>query len=422
MAVKAIKIGSYSEPVFLLSKVTQKQMLNYANLGENSNKFYYLEIQEGTGQYSHRVFTRYGRVGRNEIQEGRYFNSFWAARECFDELIAKKTAKGYRLIDLEGEAPTVRTRIKTPPPDLKIIPDKTLRLVAKFYHEAIGFVTGSIETPLGKISANQVAKGYRILDEIEHMLNQSSQSFEYLSNDFYSIIPVIFGNRVDKQKMLINSFQKLMERREMLDVMNSIVDAQKNLNATIEEKYKSLNATIEPASKEESARIKKFITSSQSPHHHFNIKTLDVFTVKNMVGHDQFNPFKVSTRELFHGSRNCNMLGIMQHGLKIKPSAAIHTGSMFGEGIYFADQSSKSANYCWGFGSSDQSLDTNFLLVCEVATGKIKEFTDPQYCLKSAPRGFNSVMGKRGSSLLHDEFIVYRENQAQITHIVEFQR
>lgn len=69
---------------------------------------------------------------------------------------------------------------------------------------------------------------------------------------------------------------------------------------------------------------------------------------------------------------------------------------MFGAGIYFADQSTKSANYCWGFGSaSNNGIDTNFLFVCEVATGRIKEYEDAQIYLNSAPRGYNSVMGKK---------------------------
>lgn len=418
---KSIRVDSGDSPQFTPVDILKKQMLNYASIGENSNKYYYIEIQRGQGEFSHRVYTEYGRVGKTKVCEGRYFNSLWAAESCFSDIIDQKEGKGYRKVILEDEVRSPHTVIK-PAINLNQINDKVLQLIGKFYHEAIGFVTASVQTPLGKISAYQVKQGSDILDQIEFKLRHDTGyvDFEWLSNEFYSVIPVIFGPRVNKQVMLINSYAKIMEKREMLDVMKSVALATENLQATVEEKYKSLNLDIQVAEASTKKRIKSLIEKTQGHNHRFKLNVTDVFEVKNMVGHDRFNPYQVSTMELFHGSRNCNMLGIMQNGLKIKPSSAVHTGSMFGQGIYFANVSSKSANYCWGLGSADQSLDTNFLLICDVATGRIKEYTNAQPGLTAAPRGYNSVMGKKGSYLIHDEFIVYHENQVKIRYIVEF--
>ena len=49
---------------------------------------------------------------------------------------------------------------------------------------------------------------------------------------------------------------------------------------------------------------------------------------------------------LWHGSRLTNWVGILSQGLRIAPPEAPVTGYMFGKGVYFADMSSKSANYC----------------------------------------------------------------------------
>ena len=49
---------------------------------------------------------------------------------------------------------------------------------------------------------------------------------------------------------------------------------------------------------------------------------------------------------LFHGSRISNYAGILGEGLRIAPPEAPTTGYMFDKGVYFADMSSKSANYC----------------------------------------------------------------------------
>lgn len=50
---------------------------------------------------------------------------------------------------------------------------------------------------------------------------------------------------------------------------------------------------------------------------------------------------------LWHGSRLTNFVGILSQGLRIAPPEAPVTGYMFGKGVYFADMSSKSANYCF---------------------------------------------------------------------------
>ncbi|MCG7380044.1 hypothetical protein MH215_23910 [Paenibacillus sp. ACRSA] len=140
-----------------------------------------------------------------------------------------------------------------------------------------------------------------------------------------------------------------------------------------------------------------------------------------MVNHAHFNPYKVETMELFHGSRNENILSIMQNGLKIKPKSAVHTGSMLDSGIYSTDASTKFAQYCWGDAGS--ALGGTFLFVCEGATGRIKEYKSAQPQLDSTPRPYNSVKGaKSPGGLVHNQYILYRENQVKIKYIIEFKK
>ena len=60
---------------------------------------------------------------------------------------------------------------------------------------------------------------------------------------------------------------------------------------------------------------------------------------------------------LFHGTKNCNLLSILGTGLKIKPPVSDHNGSMFGDGIYFADMFEKSVQYCDDFNFFGQELN-----------------------------------------------------------------
>lgn len=62
---RAIRINSPESPNFNCARVLERKVLNYASLGENSNKFYIIELQEGTGDYPYRIYTEYGRMGKN---------------------------------------------------------------------------------------------------------------------------------------------------------------------------------------------------------------------------------------------------------------------------------------------------------------------------------------------------------------------
>jgi len=146
---------------------------------------------------------------------------------------------------------------------------------------------------------------------------------------------------------------------------------------------------------------------------------------------------------LWHGSRTSNFIGILTEGLRIAPPSAPVSGYAFGKGVYFADMFSKSHGYC----STDGPA---FLLLCEVALGKMAELFSSQY-MEKAPDGFNSckAMGRsfpdfsncvvlpngvtiplgkviektqQNENHIHlrnNEFIVYDTSQVRMRYLVE---
>jgi poly [ADP-ribose] polymerase len=92
---------------------------------------------------------------------------------------------------------------------------------------------------------------------------------------------------------------------------------------------------------------------------------VNLFEVQSEMEDNRFNKTINNRTLLWHGSRLTNFVGILSQGLRIAPPEAPVTGYMFGKGVYFADMSSKSANYC--FTSPDSN--TGILLLCEVALG-----------------------------------------------------
>lgn len=94
-----------------------------------------------------------------------------------------------------------------------------------------------------------------------------------------------------------------------------------------------------------------------------------------------------------HGSRATNYGGILGQGLRIAPPEAPSTGFMFDRGIYLADMSSKSANYCVPSISGGQAL----LLLCEAELGNpMQELTDAKYDagMTAAQQGMIATWGK----------------------------
>ena len=75
---------------------------------------------------------------------------------------------------------------------------------------------------------------------------------------------------------------------------------------------------------------------------------------------------------LFHGSRAVNLISILKNGLRPKPDGVYHTGSLFGDGIYFADQYSKSHAYTAYHGH------VGFMLLCDVECGRSLKLAQPQ--------------------------------------------
>jgi len=78
---------------------------------------------------------------------------------------------------------------------------------------------------------------------------------------------------------------------------------------------------------------------------------------------------------LWHGSRLCNFVGILNQGLRIAPPEAPTSGYMFGKGLYFADRIQKSAPFCY------PTLENPFglLILADVVLGQPFILKKPEY-------------------------------------------
>jgi hypothetical protein len=89
---------------------------------------------------------------------------------------------------------------------------------------------------------------------------------------------------------------------------------------------------------------------------------------------------------------------------------------MFGQGIYFATDSSKSARDIYTKGS-------NKLLLCKVLLGRSMEVKKSDHSLnlqKLRSANFDSVFAPRGSEVMNDEFVIFEPTQALPEYIIHY--
>lgn len=161
-------------------------------------------------------------------------------------------------------------------------------------------------------------------------------------------------------------------------------------------------------------------------------KVNGIYSVHNVEQQDNYQKYIRDNgiknhRLLFHGSRNENWWSIINSGLKTNPVNVVISGKMFGNGIYFADSSDKSAGYTSLCSARHTNGNSNraFLGIYDVALGNSMQIHKWDYTYTNfdeaqvRAKGFDSVHAHKGVDLVHDEMIVYNNYACCLKYLVE---
>ena len=162
-------------------------------------------------------------------------------------------------------------------------------------------------------------------------------------------------------------------------------------------------------------------------HSSYNLDVKTVYSVEINTVKSSFDKHGAKMNNvltLFHGTKISNVLSILKAGLIIPPRSSPHVcGRLYGDGLYFSDQSTKSLNYATG-GVWDNSGKRNsncFMFLCSVGMGNMYKPNRNNYQSINYPvRGFDSTFAEAGSGVMNNEMIVYRCDQANLNHLIEF--
>lgn len=180
---------------------------------------------------------------------------------------------------------------------------------------------------------------------------------------------ILTSDILKKELELLESLGDLKEAARLMK--NDLKDTQRI--HPLDRQFRNLNlGEITPLDPHgvEFEELSSYLWNTRGVTHSANYHIENIFRIERIGEADRFAQSEFSKinsdrRLLWHGSRATNFGGILSQGLRIAPPEAPVSGYMFGKGIYLADMSSKSANYCNAYISGGQAL----LLLCEAELG-----------------------------------------------------
>lgn len=456
-------------------------MLNQTNIGNNNNKFYLIQVLVSDGNYY--CWTRWGRVGESGQNNLASPSTADAAIKNFEKKFKDKTKNNwsdrenfvshsgkYTLIEVDGDqdaevkVDTVDggdVKVKTEQHVLPCALDEATQRLIRFifnndmFKEAMTSMNLDIKKmPLGKLSKQQIAKGFEVLEQIEAEIKKGERNkLEELANKFFTVIPHNFGRN---RPPIISDDSVLQGKKEMLLVLADIEIAQ-SLKAEsekaneemkdtvphpVDQNYQSLKCRLSIMNKKskEFKIIEKYLNATGRE----GVTLVDVWEVDRETEAERFreNDALENRKLLWHGTNVAVVAAILKSGLRIMP----HSGGRVGRGIYFASENSKSAGYV------HPSNNIGIMFLNEVALGKEYTITQDDCSLRKAPAGYDSVVARgseepdlskdvfieldgkkvavpqgkaikqqqyQGSSFWNSEYLIYKENQCRIRYLLE---
>lgn len=457
-------------------------MLNQTNTADNNNKYYLVQLLQENSSQCYYVWQRWGRVGykgqnnlvccSNDLNKAvsvftKKFHdktkNEWSERQNFQKVPGK-----YDLIHMDYSTQSKddvdSVALKKEPtevPDSKLTQNvqKLIKLISDIQsmkETVIEMKYDAKKAPLGRLTVEQINAGYIALKKIVNCIqsNNFGPNLTAACDEFYTRIPHTFGM---KKPPLIRDSQTVKQKIQLLEALGDIeiaINILKQGDITenpIDRTYKSLECEIESLSQNstEYKLVETYLLNTHAATHTgYSMKLLEVFSCHKSAETSQFLDYG-NRMLLWHGSRLTNWVGILSRGLRIAPPEAPVTGYMFGKGVYFADMSSKSANYCF----ATRTRNIGLALLCEVSLGESHQLLEANYYADKLPPGKHSVKGMGrvapdptciqtlpngtvvplgrgidtgvsnpcGYTLNYNEYIIYDTRQVKMRYLVKIQ-
>ncbi|PWA03338.1 hypothetical protein BB558_000514 [Smittium angustum] len=475
-----------SEPKAEGQQNTTKQMLILFSVNQNNNKFYYAELCEDQDEVLVR-YGRVGNNGVEHRYKGglKKFESLLRAKrnKGYKDAMIEETV-GESGVEVQHNVIETALNEINYKDDLSKELVKTIS--SKNVHKITGSTSimfdskdGLFKTPLGVIQRTGVEQAINLLAELEKVLpkylelrdkkpnidtevkkgkkrdaggkvlralKNPSDTLEFieskmfdLNEQYFVIIPnkvknardiehLLFSQKaIDEQKATCDA---LLETLDLIDDLKKKNLENKNLEKSDNTKPPTFSVEIEHVDDQAVfALINQLFESTKNSSHAYysaDAHILKIYKIKLESQHQAFEERKEkkNVNLLWHGTRTQNLLSIMSKGLLLpKLSPGQKAGAMFGDGLYFANQSSKSLNYCDGGLWTQNSNEKNIIYMFLASVNMGNSFVPSGPVSSPPPKGYDSYWAKAGKSgVMNDEIIVFSADQIRLDYILEIER
>lgn len=426
--------------------IIESAKLIWADPQENHNKMWEADLHDNGD-----VEVRWGRVGYKT--QTKTHNS--AGRRKFDNLKASKLAKGYteqRTVANSVKSASSRSGNSMSSAALRQQAVKDIgskdSAVAKLiswladvnvhnilsntqnmtYDEA----SGTFSTPLGLVTQDGLIEARSILNDIADLVQHRDYGhrFSTLAGDMLRIVPQNIGMKRGWDRAFFGTNALLAKQYDLLDALDASLASAATVKTTKSAKddgKRVFEVELVPVTDTKTlSYVKRKYNSDKGSH--YDVRDLDVkqawqIKLATMAQAFETKGKKVGNiKQLWHGTKASNLLSILKVGLIIPPSSSGHcTGRMFGDGLYFSDQSTKAIRYATGGWGGGGNTSRTFMFLADVAMGK--PYKPSGYGMSRIPSGYDSCFAEGGrSGVQNNEMIVYKTYQANLVYLCEFSR
>lgn len=422
-----------------------------ANVGNNNNKFWNIS-QNGTA-----VTTHWGRVGDTGQSKTFPHSSTYSAESFFESKCREKERKGYvkqrvlidstpniQVVQASSLEAVARAQIKTNnSPEL----DELVKFLTKTnIHNIMSATTmqyddtsGVFKTPLGIVTSDAITDARDLLVKMGDLVfkqDYDNSTWNSLLSSYLVTIPQNIGRTRPDPRVLFPDLNAIQAQGKILDDLDASL--QSVLSGAVIKDDKGNEVKDAPQVFDVSLSIvndgriidhvrNKYDATRNRMHACNHLKVRRVFTVEIGVMSSAYNQRgkKIGNiMQLWHGTRVGNLLSILKGGLRVPPASSPHvTGRLFGDGVYFSDQSTKALNYAYGAAPGQRGglESATFMFLADVAMGTA--YTPQSYNRPhSYPvQGHHSTFAKANvSGVMNNEMIVYSTDQCNLTYLIEF--
>ncbi|CAF3874637.1 unnamed protein product [Rotaria magnacalcarata] len=307
--------------------------------------------------------------------------------------------------------------------DTQMLDNNVCQLVESLWIESIGDLNNILAVKPETITLTTIVEAEAALLEIKSDSKSSSEA----EKRFYSLIPHQKTFVVD----LTNNRRTLIDKLDLCQMLRDMVSVNEltnwNIKASIEAKYRALKCHIETLKNDtnEYITISDMISSSTNSNEQVIIH--QIYSVAKQTDALTFRSTLFNQKQLFHGSKYNNFLGILSRGLLMPKVVVNNLGVVrtdigcLGYGLYFSDSASTSLKYTT---PSVTRPDRRLLCISQVALGESAKFYSYASDLTQPPESFHSTHGvkkydENNSKFVDDEYAIYNPDQQRLLYLVE---